>query len=290
MTRFFLKILFRFGWLRFFNLTAEIRRNGHKIKVPVIKSLGRENLDLSELWMCGVLERVLPYKSGCFIDVGVNLGQTLIKLKLVDESRFYVGFDPNPNCIYYTKELIRENGFQNAVLIPVGIAADSRLLMLNFYTAGEGDSSASIVEGFRPTVPVSRREFVACFNYDMIEHSITEQNVSVVKVDVEGAELEVLKGLRKLLEMKRPFILIEILPVYNVGFAGRWDRLIELEGIIKQLDYVILRIIKFNGEFERFESLETIGVSDKIEDADYLLCPSEEISKITSPRIQKDPA
>lgn len=277
----FLKVLLRLGWLGRFNVVFDVSRNGSKVKIPIVKSLGHENLTLSELWMCDVFEKLFKWKQGSLIDIGVNLGQTLIKLKLVDESISYVGFDPNPVCIYYTKELIRENGYKNAVLVPTGVADQTELIRLNFYTEGDSDSSASIIQDFRPDNRIFKSEFVACFDYERLRPSLPQDEIAIVKVDVEGAELEVIKGIRKLLETKRPLILIEILPVYDVSFTSRWNRQLELEQTIKALDYRIFRILKSGGKFQTFQELDAIGVSDKIEFSDYLLCPKEDVDKMS---------
>jgi len=50
--------------------------------------------------MIDLLKKILLLKDGVFIDIGMNLGQTLIKLKCVDPNIRYFGFEPNPGCVY----------------------------------------------------------------------------------------------------------------------------------------------------------------------------------------------
>lgn len=282
MKKLFLKLLSRLHYLHYFNLVLTYARNGSKVRIPVIRSLGTGNIWLSELWMCEVLEKLLPLKRGCFLDIGVNVGQSLIKLKLVDGNVPYLGFDPNPMCVYYTNELIRENNYDNAMLVPVGLSSRNELVTLNFYSDGASDSAASIVENFRPHDRVYRREFVACFDYEKIKDCLPQEDTCIVKVDVEGAEVEVLSGMRSLLIDKRPFVLIEILPVYSVDNVFRWERQQELEQIIKDCNYKIFRISTSGKTFNSFTPLETIGVNTRIENADYLLCPAESTLQLTS--------
>ena len=150
MKRILIKMLKRLRLLHHFNFTVSFSRNGNIVRVPVLGRLGDGNLRMSELWMCEVLEMLLPVRKGCFIDIGVNLGQTLIKLKLVDDEVPYLGFDPNPVCAYYVRELIRENKYDNAVIVPVGLSGKNELATLHFYSEGSSDSAASVIEGFRP--------------------------------------------------------------------------------------------------------------------------------------------
>lgn len=280
MNRLIVKTLDRLKLLRHFNFTFSHKRDSRTVRIPVIRTVGRENLHISEWWMCEVLQQLLSMKKGCFIDIGVNLGQSLIKLKLVDETVAYVGFDPNPVCVYYTNELIRENRYENAVVVPAGISSDSGLLSLNFYADSDSDGSASIVRNFRPTEKVFRREFVACFDFRKIEQTLPIANVAVIKIDVEGAELEVLGGIRRLLSEKRPFVLIEILPVYSRDNTVRWTRQQQLEAIVKDCDYRIFFIDKSYSRFHKYVELETIGVNDDPSRSDYILSPTEDVAKI----------
>lgn len=279
MEKTLLRILAKLNLLSYFNFTISHSRNGKKVFVPIIKSHGSENLHLSEMWMCEVLSRLLALKDGLFIDVGVNVGQTLIKLKLVNSDVPYIGFDPNPICIFYTKELIELNGFSNTRLVPVGISDKDEIVTLFFYTDGDSDSSASIVKDFRPQ-KVYRQEYVGCFGADHLQPVLLAESISIVKIDVEGAELQVLKGIRPLLAGKRPFVLIEILPVYTQENVDRLKRQHEIESLVRDLDFRILRLIKSQGQFTHFQPLDSIGISDKIEESDYLLCPAELMNQL----------
>ena len=81
--------------------------------------MGYENLNLSEPWMTNVLLGLRPLFNGHFVDVGVNIGQTLLKAHAVFGEVNYIGFEPNPTCINYVQEMIRQNGFKQTELIPI---------------------------------------------------------------------------------------------------------------------------------------------------------------------------
>ncbi len=274
-TRFLIKLLRRLGLLSYLNLSFNYQlKNGKKIKVPIINAVGIENLVLAEPWMSQVIQQLLPMKNGFFFDVGVNVGQTLIKLKSINEEVGYIGFEPNPSCVYYVKELIRVNKFLDTELIPVGIAEENQIRPLFFYSEGDLDPSASIVENFRPE-KTFKKEYVPCFSYNSFDSILNNRTISILKIDVEGAELSVIKSLFSQIQIHRPFILVEILPIYNLQNKARSDRQKEIELIVTSLNYEIFRIIKQDGEFSRFEILIEFGLTTKVEESDYLLCPKE---------------
>ena len=41
------------------------------------------------------------------------------------------------------------------------------------------------------------------------------------------------------------------------------------------MNYTILRILKLNDYFDRFDMLQSFGISTQVEESDYLLCPAE---------------
>lgn len=92
---------------------------GHRRIVPA-----RGNLALFYLtrgysqptWKTAIFSRHEINERSCFIDAGVNVGQTLLELKSVHPETVYHGFEPNSFCAYYVQELIKSNGFQDATL------------------------------------------------------------------------------------------------------------------------------------------------------------------------------
>jgi hypothetical protein len=54
----------------------------------------------------------------------------------------------------------------------------------------EHDVSASVVEGFRPLSESPQRMYVAVFEGDSVLQQLDAGHVGVMKIDVEGAELE----------------------------------------------------------------------------------------------------
>src|SRR5262245_40272959 len=90
------------------NYTRTVKLNGRSIRIPAINGM---ECDITEPWMLEILDGLLARTKGAFIDVGVNVGQTLVKVKSISIDRSYIGFEPNPACLYYVGELIKQNQF-----------------------------------------------------------------------------------------------------------------------------------------------------------------------------------
>jgi FkbM family methyltransferase len=114
------------GVLPHLNLAVPGSIDGQPLKIPWIAGT---ILDVNlEPWMTDVLRALLPLLPGRFIDVGVNLGQTLAKLKVLEPGRPYMGFEPNPHCLGYVRHLIRANRFSGVDLIPVGLSTKDAIV------------------------------------------------------------------------------------------------------------------------------------------------------------------
>jgi FkbM family methyltransferase len=68
------------------------------------------------------------------------------------------------------------------------------------------------------------KEFVPVFHGKALTQFLPSKVGSILKVDVEGAELEVIEGLKSWINETRPIIIIEVLPVYTVENKFRLQR------------------------------------------------------------------
>ncbi|MDP4252086.1 MAG: FkbM family methyltransferase [Bacteroidota bacterium] len=280
LTRFTAKMLGRFRLLPFFNTVAGIRINGKRFHIPLFGHQGFGNLYLSEPWMTKILLALRPVFNGYFLDVGVNLGQTMLKAHAVFDQVNYMGFEPNPSCIVYAQELIRRNEFKAATLLPIAVGSKTEMRKLNFFDDDRADSSASIIENFRPGQPIDHYIFVPVFDFHMVSRFLPVEPYSILKIDVEGAELEVLQGLNEWIDGYHPIILMEVLPVYSKENQTRLGRQQKIEEMLKAWNYKIARIKKDDPVHP--ELIDAIGIHDRIEDCDYLLFPAALTEKISA--------
>lgn len=243
----------------------------------VTPSILSQEVELTEPWMVELLSSLLPRTDGCFLDIGVNLGQTLIKAKSVEWERKYVGFEPNPTCVAYVKELIRANALVDCTLIPGALSSAQGLTVLNCICDTDGDSAASIIEDQRDPGRVVRKIPCVMFNYrDNVEaFDALIGKVGLVKIDVEGAELEVIETLMPVIIRDLPIITVEILPTYSTANTRKIERQTRLQSLFKSCGYTLHRIVGKNTATLSLVRIDTIEVHGDLELCDYVALPAD---------------
>lgn len=279
MNNFLIKVLKKLNAFKFFNFSISRKFGGQKFVIPVSDNIGYSNLSTSEPWMLDVLKIILPIDNGSFVDVGVNTGQTLLKLKSVSIEVDYIGFEPNPFCVNYVNTLITRNQFKKTTIVPVGISDKTEIGVLNFIDNSKADSSASMIANFRKDHVIERQEYIPLFKIEDLMDKINLDNIAVLKIDVEGGELEVLTSFKELLLKSNPIILLEILPVYTDDNTFRLERQNKILAILSNLNYSIFRVIKNKDLFTGFEEVQDIGIHSDLDACDYVIVPNNKLDK-----------
>lgn len=245
---------------------------GRLFRVPIGEDGVHQLFNDAEPWLPPLVKRLLEERIGCFVDVGANVGQTLLVLKAVEPARHYIGFEPSSGCVEVLQKLIDANKINDAEIVHGALSDAAGTATL--FADNPSDPAASIVDGFRdgPEYQGGESEQV-----ELLDGAAFTERLSpcaLLKVDVEGAELEVLAGLKPLLQAEKPAILCEVLPVYDAeteAGAERLARQTKLEELLSELGYSISRI-KPNGQLLPVDSF---GIHSVLEDSNYLFLPAE---------------
>ncbi len=189
---------------------------GYISNIVDVRSVNEPELDI-------VLRRLLN-RPGHFIDVGANLGQTLGKVLALDGERAYLGFEPQISACYFVNRFIRDNGLTNAQVLPFGLSSSNSIC--RFWTHGEADVMGSLIKGESHTSETTILTRIG----DEVLKELGLNEIAAIKIDVEGAELDVLDGLRGTLQRVRPPVIFELLP----NFEGRQRTRIPAEVALKR--------------------------------------------------------
>lgn len=152
-----------------------------------------------EPWMW----RYLRLKEGdVFVDVGAHVGKyTVTAAKIVGPRGLVVAIEPHPENYKALVRSVRLNGLRNVVAL--NIAAWDRDCELELFFAESSGRHTVKEGGGRGSVKVRARAL------DDVLEEVEVPRVDVVKVDVEGAEVEVLRGLSRTIRKFRPLVVFE---------------------------------------------------------------------------------
>jgi len=262
--------------LKRLNIYSTRRIDNKSFVIPILRSNGKDNLIDSEKWMTQLLTMLFDRKHGSFVDVGANIGQTLLKVKSINPTIKYYGFEPNPICVFYLNELIAKNKFETVSLFPVGISNKTEVRELHFFYDSDTDAAASMISDFRPWQQVLKKMYIPCYTISDLKNFVDLSKIGIIKIDVEGAELEVLNGVSKAIDEARPFIIAEILPVYKVENKDRFERQHKIGEFLTNRKYKIFRVLANpGGELQKFQFLRQFDIHSSMDLTNYVFVPEE---------------
>jgi FkbM family methyltransferase len=280
--------------LRNFNLTTTKKINSVAFKLPLLNAIGALNILPHEKWMIQLFELLLKSEpNSIFLDVGVNVGQTLLKIKSIKKEIEYYGFEPNSACNYYLQALIKANKLSNCHLFPVGLG--EKINVGEFYIFDDDISSAS---GTTISDLLDKRpayiDYIPVFPLDFFkERFFKGKVVNLLKIDVENGELEVLKGAMETIKDYSPFIITEILPIVNKATVEKTNaRKLEMQKLMNSTNYLFFKIvINKDDEFVGLRLAEDIVTgslesNDHRGDWNYLIVPQTKITVINNFTLQ----
>lgn len=133
-------------------------------------------------------------RGGAVIDGGAHLGyHALIAARQVGPRGRVMAFEPDPNSYRALRANVRRNGYgERVIALPLGIGAWSG--RRTFYPGDEESGSRS------PFVPGRWREGADARTLSL-DSTVAGRSIDVIKLAVEGGELDALRGMRRTLEL-----------------------------------------------------------------------------------------
>lgn len=198
------------------------------------------------------------------LDIGANVGYfTLLLFHLVGSQGKVSAFEPGKYQYELLQQNVQINGLTNVTIYNVAVSDIPG--RATFYEGPEGvDGFSSLVEisdpGFRGVQFVKREVGAVTIDDALMEEKII--HVDFIKIDVEGAELLVIQGMKRLLDNhnEKVTILFEaedrwttrfgysvrhlVREVENFGFRCFWldnrGRLVEIDWHKPQVSYMVV--------------------------------------------------
>lgn len=173
-----------------------------------------------------------------FLDVGANVGYySLLAAQIVGAGGQVHAFEPMPQNGAALRHTVRENGITNIVVNQVAVGAGPGSLDLFVSDQQIGNS------GWASVVPSGRRAKMVTVERVAIDDYLTSRSigrVNLVKLDIEGGELDAFRGMRSLLALPdAPDLLFEVNPdlLERLGSDSR-----DLTRTISEQGYALYRV------------------------------------------------
>ena len=209
-------------WYKFFKIKKGDASKLFRFRVPKYGyefycRLNKDDFKLMALHEDEVIDHFCPKTGDNVVDVGAHIGlYTIIAAKRVGPTGKVIAIEPDPENCNLLKRNMELNRLTNVIILEC--AAFSSNAKLKLYSPGKerGFTKLNTVMSERATSD----DLYLDVDGNTLDHLIPTQGITQVnwiKIDVEGAELEVLKGARAALSESNDIaVLIEVHKIHDV--------------------------------------------------------------------------
>jgi len=198
----------------------------------------------------------------CFVDIGANIGlMSIFAAQQVGENGSVIAFEPNPNTKKILQENIQLNDIQHVKVEELAVGSVSKNTKI-YDALHINRGSASLI---KPDVETD--------SYDIRQTTLSEyftpnQAIKLIKIDIEGYELEALKGAEKVFaEMDKPPMLIVEFSSQRANTFGD-----DTSPLYKQLKDMNYRLFKSVRGKEKTSKLIEVNNEAQAPEHDNLYC------------------
>jgi FkbM family methyltransferase len=176
-----------------------------------------------------------PARGDVFVDVGAHVGKYALQVaRIVGDEGTVIALEPHIGNFNALLKGIQLNGFRN--IIALNVAAWDKECKLQLFIGDASTYHSAKVDRGLGYVSVQARTI------DQIIAELLIKHVDWIKIDVEEAEIEVLRGLRKTLAMYAPRIVVEV----------QWKHLKDFRALMENCKYKVYPIEGEQNPRDRF--------------------------------------
>lgn len=173
---------------------------GHTLHLDDQDSLGLSGGALFEPAETQLFQRLVR-PGQCVVDVGANIGYfTLLFARAVGPSGRVIALEPEPGNLALLRRNVEVNGYRNVTIVPKAAWHEPDTLTLHVSGKNRGDHRLFAADERRSTIRVDAGPLDRLAEIPQVVH--------VVKMDIQGAEMRALEGMRGVLERNRDVVLV----------------------------------------------------------------------------------
>lgn len=174
-----------------------------------------------------LLREVRP--GSIFLDLGANVGYFSLLAGLEAKAARVIAFEPNPDIAARLRDSVEANGLHGRVQVVEKALSDrAGEVLFGIDPANSGHSRFAQADHEKvitvEAVPLD----------DWLDQNAPNADVSVLKLDVEGAEMQALRGMERMLASARPALIVEGLDDMLREFGSSLE---EMTGFLRGLGF-----------------------------------------------------
>lgn len=191
-------------------------------------------------------------KGWTVLDIGANIGYySLLLSKLVGKSGKVIAFEPDKNNVNILRKNIKFNNIKNVKVVPAAVSdyTGAGSLFISDSHSGDHRIYRSLDE---------KRKTKKIKTIDLDSYFKSKEKINFIKIDVQGAEELVFKGMKRLLERnKTTIILLEFWPegLMKIGSSPR-----DFLKMIMDFGFTLRHINKRSGKIIKISIDECIEI------------------------------
>ena len=162
-----------------------------------------------------IIEKFQPINGEIVVDVGAHYGRyTLIAANCIGSKGKVIAIEADPKNFDMLNENIKLNKFENIKTLNCAVSSNKSKVKLSIPEKKAGHTIySSIIPGRSPTEKFIEVNANTLDNL-LAENGISLERINWIKIDVEGAELEVLKGATNVLSKSKNIVLL--IEIHNI--------------------------------------------------------------------------
>jgi FkbM family methyltransferase len=192
-----------------------------------VRDLVQQTILLEGIWdpsLTSLIERILK-PGDVFIDVGAHVGYfTLLAASRVGPAGRVLSIEPNPIALDQLSQNVERSRLENVLTAHTACGESHDPVRLYLHTESNSSMASLSPENATSGTAVD----VSCTPLDDLCLERGLARASLVKIDVEGAELSVLRGMTRLLRTMRPVVVFEMEPRLLESFGTTSDSIVSL--------------------------------------------------------------